>query len=80
MDVRPPLEDVRRVRDDLLSRLNIPDLYGLLLGHGDSTATPLGVGATLDADALTLAIDDPALRPRDEPATPIRARAGRHRW
>jgi len=37
-------------------------LYGLPLGHGASLATlPLGVGATVDADALTLTIDEPAL-------------------
>jgi muramoyltetrapeptide carboxypeptidase len=37
-------------------------LYGLPLGHGGSIATlPLGVGATVDADALTLTVDEPAL-------------------
>jgi muramoyltetrapeptide carboxypeptidase len=34
----------------------------LPLGHGASLATlPLGVEGTLDADALTLTIDEPSL-------------------
>ena len=42
--------------------LGVPVLYGLPLGHGASLATlPLGVEATVDADALTLTIDEPAL-------------------
>jgi muramoyltetrapeptide carboxypeptidase len=33
-----------------------------LLGHGATLSTlPLGVRATVDADALTLTIDEPAL-------------------
>lgn len=53
------LEEVLRGR---LSGLGIPILYGLPLGHGASLATlPLGVEATVDADALTLTIDAPAL-------------------
>lgn len=53
------LEDVLRGR---LGGLGIPILYGLPLGHGASIATlPLGVAATVDADALTLTIDEPAL-------------------
>ena len=68
------------VLGDLLSRLNVLVLYGLPLGHGDSTATrPLVVRATLDADALTPSVDDPALRPRDESATVTRVPAERHR-
>ena len=40
----------------------VPVLYGLPVGHGATMATlPLGVQATLDADALTLTIDEPAL-------------------
>jgi muramoyltetrapeptide carboxypeptidase len=50
------------VLEDRLGRLGIPVLYGLPLGHGASLATvPLGVEATVDADALTLTIDEPAL-------------------
>ena len=53
------LEDVL---DDRLGELGIPVLYGLPLGHGASLATlPLGVEATIDADALRLTIDEPAL-------------------
>ena len=45
-----------------LGHLGVPILYGLPLGHGSSIATlPLGVEATLDADAMTLTIDQPAL-------------------
>jgi muramoyltetrapeptide carboxypeptidase len=44
----------------------MPVLYGLPLGHGGSLATlPLGVEATVDADTLTLTIDEPALRTSD---------------
>jgi muramoyltetrapeptide carboxypeptidase len=53
------LEDVLA---DRLGHLGVPILYGLPLGHGATLATlPLGVGATVDADALTLTIDEPAL-------------------
>ena len=53
------LEDVLEQR---LEPLGVPVLYKLPLGHGKHLATlPLGVSATLDADARTLTIDDPAL-------------------
>jgi muramoyltetrapeptide carboxypeptidase len=53
------LEEVLQTR---LGHLGIPVLYGLPLGHGASLATlPLGIAATVDADALTLTIDKPAL-------------------
>jgi muramoyltetrapeptide carboxypeptidase len=53
------LEDVLEQR---LGGLGVPVLYGLPCGHGSTLATlPLGVEATLDADALTLTIDEPAL-------------------
>jgi muramoyltetrapeptide carboxypeptidase len=53
------LEDVLEGR---LGGLGVPVLYGLPLGHGSSVATlPLGVSATVDADALTLTVDEPAL-------------------
>ena len=40
----------------------VPVLYGLPVGHGETLSTlPLGVRATLDADARTLTIDEPAL-------------------
>jgi muramoyltetrapeptide carboxypeptidase len=54
------LEDVLELR---LERLGVPILYKLPLGHGKHLAAlPLGVTATLDADARTLTIDEPALR------------------
>jgi muramoyltetrapeptide carboxypeptidase len=41
----------------------VPVLYRLPIGHGKHLATlPLGVPATLDADARTLVIEQPALR------------------
>jgi len=53
------LEDVLIGR---LAHLGVPVLYGLPLGHGATLSTlPLGVQATLDADAQTLTIDEPAL-------------------
>jgi muramoyltetrapeptide carboxypeptidase len=67
-DVRPvsdwarsrSLEDVLEER---LEPLGVPVLYGLPLGHGKHLAAlPLGVQCTLDADARTLTVDEPALR------------------
>jgi muramoyltetrapeptide carboxypeptidase len=58
----PRSKTLEEVLKDRLGRLGIPVLYGLPLGHGASLATiPLGVDATVDADALTLTIDSPAL-------------------
>ncbi|MCI0634093.1 MAG: LD-carboxypeptidase [Actinobacteria bacterium] len=58
----PRSKTLEDVLDDRLGGLGIPVLYGLPLGHGASLATlPLGVEATVDADALTLTIDKPAL-------------------
>ena len=58
----PRSKTLENVLEDRLGGLGIPVLYGLPLGHGASLATlPLGVQATLDADALTLTIDEPAL-------------------
>jgi len=55
------LEDVLELR---LEPLGVPVLYKLPLGHGEHLATlPLGVEATLDADARTLTIEQPALAP-----------------
>jgi muramoyltetrapeptide carboxypeptidase len=53
------LEDVLEQR---LGDLGVPVLYGLPVGHGETLSTlSLGVRATLDADARTLTIDEPAL-------------------
>ena len=58
----PRSKTLENVLDDRLGALGIPVLYGLPLGHGASLATlPLGVGATVDTDTLTLTIDEPAL-------------------
>ncbi len=47
---------------DRLQPLGIPVIYGLGIGHGTFKATlPLGVRATLDGDARTLAIDEPGV-------------------
>jgi muramoyltetrapeptide carboxypeptidase len=55
-----------RSMEDVLERrlgpLGIPVLFNLPLGHGKHLCTmPLGVTATLDADARTLTIDEAAL-------------------
>jgi muramoyltetrapeptide carboxypeptidase len=58
----PRSKTLENVLEDRLGGLGIPVLYGLPLGHGASLATlPLGVEATVDTDALTLTIDEPAL-------------------
>jgi muramoyltetrapeptide carboxypeptidase len=58
----PRVETLDDVLDSRLGDLGVPVLYGLPCGHGSAIATlPLGVDATLDADALTLTIDAPAL-------------------
>ena len=54
------IEDVIEAR---LEPLGVPVLYKLPLGHGKNLAAlPLGVTCTLDADARTLTVDEPALR------------------
>lgn len=58
----PRSKTLENVLEGRLGGLGVPVLYGLPLGHGASLATlPLGVEATVDADALTLTIDEPAL-------------------
>ncbi|MGH8827246.1 MAG: S66 peptidase family protein, partial [Jiangellaceae bacterium] len=57
--------DCEPVHDLVLERLGglgVPIVWELGFGHGESTLTvPLGVAATLDADAVTLTLDEPAL-------------------
>lgn len=61
----PRSKTLENVLEDRLGGLGVPVLYGLPLGHGASLATlPLGVQATVDADSLTLTIDEPALSAR----------------
>ena len=58
------LEDVLEVH---LEPLGVPVLYKLPLGHGKHLATiPLGVPATLDADARTLTIEQSGLATEKE--------------
>jgi muramoyltetrapeptide carboxypeptidase len=48
-----------------LEPLGVPVLFNLPLGHGENLWTlPLGVIATIDADARTLTIAEPALEPQ----------------
>jgi muramoyltetrapeptide carboxypeptidase len=52
-----------------LEPLGVPVVHNLPLGHGDHLCTiPLGVAATIDADARTLTLEEAAL------ATPARSR------
>ncbi len=57
-----PLDGVRAVMLDHLGGLGVPVLWELGFGHCPSSITvPLGVPATLDADAGTLTLDTPVL-------------------
>ena len=59
----PRVKSIEEVLENWLARLGVPVLYGLPLGHGKHLATlPLGVTCTLDADARTLTVDEPAVR------------------
>lgn len=62
---RPEAPRSRSLEDVLelcLGPLGVPVLYKLPLGHGKHLATiPLGVAATIDADARTLTIDEPGV-------------------
>lgn len=64
-DDRPESPRTRSLEDVLelhLAPLGVPVLYKLPLGHGKHLATmPLGVTATLDADARTVTIEQPGL-------------------
>jgi len=59
----PRTKSLEDVLEEKLEPLGVPVLYKLPLGHGKHLAAiPLGVRATLDADNLTLTIDEPGLR------------------
>jgi len=61
----PRNRSIEDVLERCLAPLGVPVLYKLPLGHGKHLATiPLGVPATLDADARTLTIDEPGVRAR----------------
>jgi muramoyltetrapeptide carboxypeptidase len=58
----PNTKSLEDVLEYYLEPLDVPVLYGLPLGHGTNLATiPLGVTATLDADAQVLTIDEPGV-------------------
>ena len=67
-DLRPVSDwarsrSIEDVLEERLEPLGVPVIYGLPLGHGKHLAAlPLGVTCTLDADARTLTVDEPALR------------------
>jgi len=59
----PRTKSLEQVLEEHLEPLGVPVLYLLPIGHAKHLATlPLGVTATLDADARTLTVDQPALR------------------
>jgi muramoyltetrapeptide carboxypeptidase len=61
----PRNRSIEDVLERCLAPLGVPVLYKLPLGHGKHLATiPLGVPASLDADARTLTIDEPGVRAR----------------
>ena len=61
----PGLKSIEDALERHLAGLGVPVLYKLPLGHGKHLASiPLGVTATLDADARKLTIDEPGVRPR----------------
>lgn len=56
-------DGVRELVSDRFGGLGVPVVWELGFGHcPDSLTVPLGVSATLDADARTLTLDGPALR------------------
>jgi muramoyltetrapeptide carboxypeptidase len=58
----PQMLSVEDVLERNIEPLGVPALYGLPIGHGKYMATtPLGVAATLDADARTLTLEEAAL-------------------
>lgn len=60
----PGAPSARDVVAEVLAPLGVPALFGLTIGHGTHKATlPLGVRATLDADAGTLTIEEAATLP-----------------
>jgi muramoyltetrapeptide carboxypeptidase len=61
------MEDVFELQLEPLGVPGVPILHNLPLGHGDHLCTiPLGVTATVDADARTLAFAEAALETKPE--------------
>ena len=61
-----PKVRARRTAELACQPLGVPVVYGYPLGHTKHLAAlPLGVTCTLDADAKTLTVDEPALRDRE---------------
>jgi muramoyltetrapeptide carboxypeptidase len=59
----PRTKSIEDVLEQHLEPLGVPVIYKLPLGHGKHlAAVPLGVEATLDADARTLTIEHPGLQ------------------
>jgi muramoyltetrapeptide carboxypeptidase len=66
----PRTKSLEDVLEERLEPLGVPVLYKLPIGHGKHLATiPLGVLATLDADARTLEIVQAALGPAGDGGT-----------
>jgi muramoyltetrapeptide carboxypeptidase len=58
----PGHRSIEDVLERTLAPLGVPVLYRAPLGHGKHLATiPLGVSATLDADARSLTIEQPGV-------------------
>jgi muramoyltetrapeptide carboxypeptidase len=63
----PRTKSIEDVLEQHLEPLGVPVIYKLPLGHGRHlAAVPLGVEATLDADASTLTIEHPGLQANRE--------------
>jgi muramoyltetrapeptide carboxypeptidase len=59
-------KSIEDIFDRHFEPMGIPVVFNLPLGHGKHLCTiPLGVTATVDADARTLTIDEPALEPAE---------------
>ena len=59
---------IEEMLDELVAPLGIPAIANVPVGHGKHMATmPLGARVRLDADAKTLEVVEPAVRPASEP-------------
>ena len=57
-----PSQSLMEVLQERLGRLNIPTFYGLPFGHiSEQVTLPIGVRATLDAEAGTLQLEEAAV-------------------